>query len=348
MRLTLDVDRISGERVATIVDEVGRATNDEVAVSGLTFEPVTLELAGPRPALESLRTLVLQDGLRRVLGSWRPTVGPVSRSARPATRRDRQVLLVDGDLARARTDTEALARNQIDACVVPTIEAAQVMMQRSALRFEAVVLHHRLADGEGLALLDRVGIEQRRCSVLVIDERVRPELARAYRLRGVFRYIGRPANGLQLASRVNATILDTRAWRQVEEPAAAELDEPPRQLVDPEQGADRLQHVCKLSVIEREVAVMVLLGLRDLDIADKLGQSERTAKRHVGKVLEKAGIANRASLWGVLHRDGLGVTPPVVREAAIEAPAPTVRPVTNNLPSRPAAPPTSLPSWPTP
>jgi DNA-binding NarL/FixJ family response regulator len=352
LRLTLDVDRLPGERLAGIVEEVRRATGDDVTVTGLAFEPVTLELAGPRAALDGLRALVVQDGLRRVLGTWRPTVGPVSRAARPATRRGRQVLLVDGDQGRAKADAEVLARAQIDTCVVPGIEAAQVMMQRAALTFDAVVLHHRLADGEGLELLDRVGLPQRGCSVLVIDDRVRPDAARAYRMRGVFRYCTPPKGPLQLISRVNSTMLDTQAWRQVEAPGAEEPDEPPRQLVDPEQAADRLQHVCGLSPLERDVAVMVLLGLRDLDIADKLNQSERTAKRHVGKVLEKAGIGNRASLWGVLHTDGLGTTPPRAAgqpaQAQVQAQAPLPRPVSVNPPSRPAAPPASLqPSWPT-
>jgi DNA-binding NarL/FixJ family response regulator len=351
LRLTLDVERLPGERLATIVEELRRATGDDVTITGLGFEPVAFELAGPRAALEGLRTLVAQDGLRRVLGTWRSTVGPVSRAPRPATRRGRQVLLVDGDQGRARADAEVLARAQIDTCVVAGIEAAQVMMQRAALPFDAVVLHHRLADGEGLELLDRVGLPQRCCSVLVIDDRARPELARAYRMRGVFRYAAPPKGPLQLISRVNATMLDTQAWRQAEDPGAEEPDEPPRQLVDPEQAADRLQHVCGLSPLERDVAVMVLLGLRDLDIADKLNQSERTAKRHVGKVLEKAGIGNRASLWGVLHADGLGTTPPRTTEqpapAQAQAQAPLSRPVPPSSPMRPVAPPASQPSWPT-
>lgn len=340
LRLSLDVDRISGDRVADLIDEVRRVVDDEVAVVGLALEPVALELTGPRLVLEALRAKApYDDGLRRVLGSWRMSFGPVSIAARPAPTRGRRVLVVDGDGTRARADVEVLARARIDACAVSSIDAAQALMQRSGLRFDAVVLRHGLADGDGLTLLERVGIEDRRCSVLVIDERVRPELARAYRLRGAFRYGGPPTSALQLVGRVNATMLDTHAWRGVEEPGAEAPGEPPRQLLDPEQGADRLKHVCQLSATERDVAVMVLLGLRDLEIAEKLGQSERTAKRYVGKVLEKAGIGNRASLWGVLHRDGLGAV--LVREVEAEhVPASLMRPGGGGSPPsvRPSAP----------
>ena len=62
----------------------------------------------------------------------------------------------------------------------------------------------------------------------------------------------------------------------------------------------------------------MLLGLRDLDIAARLGKSERTAKRYVGGVLEKAGIQNRASLWAVLYHDGRNELPERSRAAATQ------------------------------
>jgi hypothetical protein len=95
---------------------------------------------------------------------------------------------------------------------------------------------------------------------------------------------------------------------------------------------------------------MVLMGRRDLEIADRLGQSERTAKRYVGKVLGKAGIKNRASLWGVLYRDGLGAMPTAEGErpqASVQAS--TVR-ASGGIGSRPVRPrpsvPAPQPTWP--
>ncbi len=306
MRLCLDVDRVPGDRVAVLVQALARACHGQAAVTGMSFEPVALELTGPRAVLEALRTSVLRDeDVRQALGTSRLSVGQVSVGSRPGAARGRRVLVVDGDAGRARDTVDALARAGIEGCAVTGLEPALVMMQGAALRLDAVVLRHALADGDGLALLERVGLEERRGSVLVLDDQPCAERARAYRQRGAFRYGGAPANTQQLVSLVNAAMLDTQAWRQAEDPGEPQ-GEPPRQLLDPELGADRLRHLCRLSPTERNVAAMVLIGLRDLEIAERLAQSERTAKRYVGKVLEKAGISNRSSLWGVLHKDGLG------------------------------------------
>jgi DNA-binding NarL/FixJ family response regulator len=332
LRLSLDVQRITGDRLAALIEQIRHAAGDEVGVAGLEFDPVALELCGPRERLEAMHAAGPTEGLRRALGCWRMTFGPIALAARPAAGRGGRVLVVDGDSARARADVEALCRAHLEACAVASIEAAEVMLRRSGLRFDAMVLRHGLADGEGLQLLERLDGPARGCSVLVVDERVRPELARAYQRLGAFRYIGPPASPLQLVGRVNATVLDTQAWREVGDPHAEALDAPPRVLLDPEQGADRLEHVFGLSPVERHVAVMLLLGLRDLEIAARLEMSERTAKRYVGKVLEKVGINNRASLWSVLHKDGLGAVVPA-REGERASPPVAVRP------SSPASPP---------
>lgn len=349
IRLKLDLDRLGGDRVAAIIEEVRGLVGDLVLLTDLRSEPVTLEFTGPRPALERLRATAIQDGLRQVHGRWRTTTGPVCRYSLPVARRDRVVLLVDGDDARARLNADVLARAGIEACVAASVGAAVVLLQQSALPFDAVVLRHHLPQGNGLQVLDRVRAEQRRCSVIVIDDKARSEIARAYRVRGAFRYIAQPHGPLQLVSRVHATIVDTQAWRQVEEPSAAEHDEPPRMLVDPEHAAARLQYVCGLSTLEREVASMVLRGLRDLDIADRIGKSERTAKRYVGKVLEKANISNRSSLWAVLHQDGLGGLSqaslehePTLRAVSSDATAPG--PASPPYAPRPSVVPTSQPT----
>lgn len=345
LRFTVEVERIPGDRLARIVDELRRAAGDGVVVTGVFVEPVAVSLQGPRAALEALRAKPSSEAMVAALDGIKASFGSLSSPLRP--RRDRRVLVVDGDLARGRADAEVLAHSRIEACVVDGIAAAELMLRRSGLVFDAIVLGHALADGDGLALLDRV--PERDCSVLVLDERARPEIAREYRRRVVHRYVPRPAHAVQLLGRINATILDTQAWRQVAQPSSEEADEPPRLVVDPEHGADRLKHVCRLTPIEREVAMMVLLGLRDLEIAEKLSQSERTAKRYVGKVLEKAGIQNRASLWGVLHQDGLGTLPPREPERPTAAPPqpPVARPSgpVGQAPSRPPVP-SSLPTWP--
>jgi DNA-binding CsgD family transcriptional regulator len=74
-------------------------------------------------------------------------------------------------------------------------------------------------------------------------------------------------------------------------------------LPDLDHAAERLRHVARLSPTETVVARFMLEGLRDAEIAQKLGRAERTAKRHVSQVLAKAGVKNRASLWSALGQD---------------------------------------------
>ncbi|MEM9460464.1 MAG: response regulator [Myxococcota bacterium] len=364
--LKLDVDQIPGDRVAALVDAVAQTVGNDVELVSYRSTPVRLHLAGPQDALERLKAAtVMHETLRSVLGSCRSEMNLVAGAHAEARRR--LVLLVDADPSRARTYAEFLDRAEIDVCVVSRGVAAQSLLQRTALPFDAVVLHHRLTDCEGLELLSRLEPDKRRCAVLAIDEQVRSEVAHHYRVLGAFRYISPPEGPLQLIGRVHATINETQAWRGLDTPSQGE--EPPRQFLDPQQAANRLRFVCKLSSLERDVAHMLLMGERDLTIAKHLGKSERTAKRHVGRVLEKAGIQNRSSLWAVLYKDGCpdasgsvspsdpssssgggddSTTPPSGppagptpgTEPGIAAVGCSGSPV---LPGRPAAPPTTLP-----
>lgn len=301
--LKLDVDQLPGDRIAALVDAVTQTIGDDVELVSYRSTPVRLHLAGPLAALERLKAAIVHETLRTVLGSCRPEMHLVA-SARPPEGGGHFVLLVDVDSGRARTYAEFLARAKIDVCIVSRGAAAQSLLQRTALPFDAVVVHDRLTDCRGFELLQRLDPETRRCSILAIDAQPRPEVRRSYFAHGAFRYIAPPEGPLQVIGWVNATIGETQAWRMLDTPAQPE--EPPRQFLDPRQAADRLRFVYKLSSLERDVALMLLMGDRDLEIAQRLGKSERTAKRHVGRVLEKAGIQNRSSLWAVLYRDGRG------------------------------------------
>lgn len=301
--LKLDVEQIPGDRVAALVDAVMQTVGNDVELVSYRSAPVRLHLAGPQASLERLKAAMVHETLRSVLGSCRSEIHLVA-SVRPTERSHRFVLLVDADNGRARTHAEYLERADIDVCTVSRGSAALSLLQRTALPFDAVVLHHKLIDCDGLELLRRLEPETRRCAILAIDERARAEVCRSYQVHGAYRYIAPPEGPLQLIGRVNATIAETRAWRVLDKPSQPE--EPPRMVLDPEQAANRLRFVCKLSSLERDVALMLLMGERDLEIARRLGKSERTAKRHVGRVLEKAGIKNRSSLWAVLYRDGRG------------------------------------------
>jgi DNA-binding NarL/FixJ family response regulator len=53
--------------------------------------------------------------------------------------------------------------------------------------------------------------------------------------------------------------------------------------------------IARISRREREVLALITLGYRNAAIADELGISEPTAKRHVHNILEKLGVPTRAA-----------------------------------------------------
>jgi len=304
--LSLEIDELPGDRLAALLDAIDQVVNEDVTLVSYRARPVRMELGGSWAALDRVRSAIEHEALRSVFGTHRPATQLERGEPRRQPPGRRLVLLADSDPARMRSHVEQLAREGIDACTVSRASAALRLMRRTALPFEALVMHHRLPDLEGTELLERLDPEHRRCSVLVFDDRVSAELARRYRHLGAYRYVPSPDGALQVIARVRSAIYETLAWRVAESPTPTHPEAPPRLLIDPDQAADRLRYLCGMSSLEREVAWMVLLGHRDLDIAKRLGKSERTAKRHVGRVLEKAGIENRASLWKVLFQDGFG------------------------------------------
>ena len=53
--------------------------------------------------------------------------------------------------------------------------------------------------------------------------------------------------------------------------------------------------IAQISRREREVLALITLGYRNAAIAEELGISEPTAKRHVHNILEKLGVPTRAA-----------------------------------------------------
>jgi DNA-binding CsgD family transcriptional regulator len=68
---------------------------------------------------------------------------------------------------------------------------------------------------------------------------------------------------------------------------------------------------------ERDVLRLVPTGLRNKQIAKKLGITERTVKHHRGRGMRKLGVVNVAELVGLV-RDGLDVEDPI-RSALVNA-----------------------------
>jgi DNA-binding NarL/FixJ family response regulator len=180
---------------------------------------------------------------------------------------------------------------------------ARSLIDCDDLRFDAAVLDHRLPDGDSRELVVALANRNPSCSSLVLTAHDEDAMARDYLLRGAYRYATKPLGGTQLMVLVSDTIHHTYRWRR----ALGQIDDdvaPPAVIPDFDHAADRLRHIAGLSPTQTIVARWMLQGLRDAEIAQKLGRAERTAKRHVSGVLAKAGVRNRASLWAVLSQDG--------------------------------------------
>lgn len=218
-----------------------------------------------------------------------------------------QVLLVEDQPETARANLRWLKRAGLSVDYAPSFARAVELISREDSRYEAGVLDHNLPDGDSLELVSMLTDNDPTCSSMVLTGMEGEALAKEYRGRGAFRFVNKPVGGMQLLSHVHATMLDTFRWRSAGKGKTGEQIEmpPPKVVVDAEAAADRLRFICGLTPIQREVAYWLLLGIRDAELAQRLGRAERTAKRHVSDVLHKAGVPNRAALWSVLTKDDI-------------------------------------------
>ncbi|MCA9655184.1 MAG: helix-turn-helix transcriptional regulator [Myxococcales bacterium] len=317
LRLRYEADAFDGGRIVAILAEARRLCGDDVLLTHCHFGPMQIELTGPSEAIEGLRLAVERGSAPTIATGLGSVELERSRGLRAQQRQGHRVLLVDADASRARDWVKILRPAEIEAVVVSRLRDAQALLRVPALHLDAIVLRHRLADGSGQELLEAFPLAERRCSVLVVDEQADAARSEAYRALGVYRYVDELVGKMEIIGFVHSTVCDSLAWRRVARRRVPPQGVPPRVYLDPSHAADRLAHVYGLGSIEREVAYWVLMGYRDIDIARRLGRSERTAKRHVGRILEKAEIQNRASLWAVLYHESEGSAPERSRDGEL-------------------------------
>jgi len=66
------------------------------------------------------------------------------------------------------------------------------------------------------------------------------------------------------------------------------------------------ERLARLTPRERQVAELLVLGLRNRAIGERLGATEKTVKVHRGRVLSKVGVGSVAELVGVLDLGSAG------------------------------------------
>lgn len=214
-----------------------------------------------------------------------------------------RVLLVEDTRVLASAMRRTLVARGFSVVLATSRTQARVLIEREALRLDAAVLDHRLPDGDARELVSALAKRNPSCSSLVLTAHDEEHVAREYLLRGAYRYATKPLGGTQLVVLVSDTVHHTYRWRR----ALGQIDDdvpPPPVIPDFDHAAERLRHIAGLTRTETIVARWMLQGLRDAEIARRIGRAERTAKRHVGNVLAKARVKNRNSLWAVLGQDG--------------------------------------------
>ena len=79
--------------------------------------------------------------------------------------------------------------------------------------------------------------------------------------------------------------------------------------------AEKLSHEALLSARELEIVELVVIGLSNHKIAQRLEISKRTVDNHISNILKKTGVANRVELvrwslkWGKVCLDNVNCCP---------------------------------------
>jgi DNA-binding NarL/FixJ family response regulator len=214
------------------------------------------------------------------------------------------VLLVEDSRELASAIRRTLKARGFTVVLATNNAEARVLIEHDDVRLDAAVLDHRLPDGDSLELVAALVNREPSCASVVLTAHGEDDVAREYLRRGAFRYATKPVSGTQLVVLVGDTVHHTHRWRHALGQGPHEPPPPPAVLPDLDHAAERLRHVARLSPTETIVARFMLEGLRDAEIAQKLGRAQRTVKRHVSHVLAKTGVKNRASLWSALGQDG--------------------------------------------
>jgi DNA-binding NarL/FixJ family response regulator len=175
-----------------------------------------------------------------------------------------------------------LAQAEPDILVVGEIgDAREVVDAVRVLDPHVVLVDLRMPVLDGARLTSYIRAAGPGVAVLVITDDLSDELLRDAVHAGASGCIGTDLDGSALARAVLA---------------AARRDAP---LTETVLGTFRERDRAgngRLTSREREVRTLVELGMRDKQIADRLGISAKTVEKHVGALLRKTGAPNRTSL----------------------------------------------------
>jgi DNA-binding NarL/FixJ family response regulator len=207
------------------------------------------------------------------------------------------VLIADDDAAHRRAIRNALEANGFSV-VGETGDAAAAISAAERLRPDIVLFEIQLA-GEGLAAIRRIARAAPRTLIVVLSRSDRPEDVIAAFAHGASGYLLKGLSGAQLASTLRAADRG--------EPAVSRALVP--HLVDEiRRGSARRVALpggpVTLTPREWEVAELLREGNSTADIAERLGVSPVTVRRHVSLLLRRLDVTSRQDAVELLREYG--------------------------------------------
>jgi DNA-binding response OmpR family regulator len=157
---------------------------------------------------------------------------------------------------------------------------------------DAVLLDLGLPDRDGYQVLEDLRARQILVPVLIVSARnLEADKLRGFRL-GADDYVTKPFSVMELLARLGA-LLRRSAWAVAGREALAAAPAP----LDDDALRDRF------GLTGREIAVTRLLveGLSNAEIAQRLEVSYYTARNHTEKVLLKLGVPSRAAVGAIVY-----------------------------------------------
>ena len=224
-----------------------------------------------------------------------------------------QILLVEDDVRVRDHYVDRLQRAGFGILQASCVVEAMNIVADPRHVIDAAVLDYDLPDGTSLDLVPRLLDREPLCKSLVITGVGGPSEALRSAQLGAHGFIEKPVDPGRFITAVIATVYASLDWRrragQRQETVGSRrswVDFDPTVPIDihPTQVVARLRQKGGLTPIETLVAFRLVWGDTGVEVANFLGVGERTAKRHIGKVLAKTGAQGRSGLLAVLFRDG--------------------------------------------
>jgi two-component system, NarL family, response regulator LiaR len=207
------------------------------------------------------------------------------------------ILVADDDLPHRRGVREALETHNF-VVVAETDDAASTVATALRLRPDICLIDLKLPD-DGLRAIGRIARSAPETRIIVLSQSDRPQDVVNALTRGASGYLLKGISGERLAGTLRATYEG--------EPALARSLVP--FLVDEiRRGSERRLALpagpVTLTPREWEVGELLCEELTTAEIADRLGVSPVTVRRHVGLLLQKVGANNRTDAIQLLRTYG--------------------------------------------